>query len=428
MLPIRGRAKRRLALLLLFALTLIFGACGTRTPIPVLTPEASASATATASATSSPTGTVLASTFTPTPGSGAQVWENFPPPRLTPVTPIPPPLTGLVIPEEVRVLVVAGVDRPVPYSGRTDAIALVIYHPRLARASLISVPPDLFGYIPGYTMQRMYTAYPIGGARMLTSSLEYNLGIRPDQYAFFNLNSFARLIDDLGGIQIVILENIVKYCPNLHPGRRLINGEQALCYMRLRFGDDEYARNARQQQILQAVFLRLVEGGNLVRVPELYDHYRSSIDSNLTLEEIVDAVPLALKLGDPKRIGYFHMTPEQLETWQITDKPETSVFLPKRAALMRFLQEAIDYVSVPSPLSEVVITLEYELTISPTPTSTSTATLTPTVTISPTRTNTPTRLPTLSPTASYTPTPSRTPTPPLTATQAPTRANTTTTP
>src|SRR5690606_15393329 len=100
---------------------------------------------------------------TPSPAGGQAIWEDFDPPRLTPATPIPPPLTGLVVPEEVRVLVVAGLDRPLPYTGRTDAIALVIYHPRLARASLVSVPPDLFGYIPGYTMQRLYIAYAVGG-------------------------------------------------------------------------------------------------------------------------------------------------------------------------------------------------------------------------------------------------------------------------
>ena len=74
----------------------------------------------------------------------------------------------------------------VHYTGRTDAVAIVIYHPRLARASLVSVPPDLFGYIPGYTMQRVYSAYPVGGPQLLNSTLEYNFGIQPNDYAVFN--------------------------------------------------------------------------------------------------------------------------------------------------------------------------------------------------------------------------------------------------
>jgi polyisoprenyl-teichoic acid--peptidoglycan teichoic acid transferase len=127
----------------------------------------------------------------------------------------------------------------------------------------------------------------------------------------------------------------------------------------------------------------MVEGGNLVRVPELYETYRSSIDSNLTLDGLLEAVPLALKLGDPSRVGYFHLSPAASQLWQISDQPEASVFLPNRPAVMRFMQQAIDFVTTPSPLSEVVITLEYELTVSPTPTSTATADLDPTQTFTP---------------------------------------------
>jgi LCP family protein required for cell wall assembly len=416
---IRGLRKHRsaLALLAFLTLALALGACGRLldSPAQELQPATTAtpSATPSVAATAAPAGLRHTLTLAP-PRAG--IWENFSAPALTPITPIPPPLTGLSIPDEVRVLVAAGVDRPLPYLGRTDAIALVVYHPRLARASVISVPPDLFGYIPGYTMQRMYTAYPIGGPRMLQDTLAYNLGLRPDQYLIFNLDSFRHLIDDLGGIHVTVLEEIRRYCPNILPGLVLMDGEQALCYMRLRLDDDEFSRNRRQQEILRMVFLRMVEGGNLVRLPELYTQYRSSIDSNLTLEEMVDSIPLALMLGDPKRIGYFQLGPEQLEQWEITNQPRTEVFLPNRPMLMRFLQQAVDYVSTPSPLSEVVVTLEYQLTISPTPTATSTITPTPTPTntLPPTatytRTITPTRTQTATPTATRTPFQTWTPT------------------
>jgi LCP family protein required for cell wall assembly len=341
------------------------------------------------------------------------VWENFPAPQLTPVTPIPPPLTGLAMPEEVRVLAVAGVDRALPYSGRTDTLALVIYHPRLARASLVSVPPDLFGYIPGYTMQRVYTAYAIGGPRLMNSTIEYNLGVKPDAYVVFNLDNFSALIDDLGGLNVTVLENVRPYCPNIPPGVVYIDGSKALCYMRLRLADDEFSRNRRQQEIMRSTFLRMVEGGNLVRVPELYETYRSSLDSNLTLDQILAALPLAIKLGDPNRIGYFQMSDQELKLWELDQHPAKNVFLPVRPALMAFMQQAVNYVTTPSPLSEVVVTLQYELTISPTPTSTYTVTPSPTATRTPTRTETPTPTRTLT----RTPTPSRTPT--KTATKRP---------
>lgn len=395
--PSLSRTPSGLVQALIFTLALLMSACVQTAPP---TTPAAPTETPLPSATFSPTPKPV--TTTPTPPSGTlAIWEEFPAPQQTPVTPIPPPLTGLVIPDEVRVLAVAGVDRSLPYTGRTDTIALVIYHPRLARASLISVPPDLLGYIPGYTMQRMYTAYAVGGAKLLTQTLAYNLGVKPDHFAVFNLDSFGQLINDLGGINISVLEDVRRYCPQIPTGISvLMDGDMAICYMRLRLEDDEYARNRRQQDVLRGVFFRLVEGGNLVRVPDLYQTYRSSIDSNLTFDYILSSLPMALKLGDPNRIGYFEMGAKELSTWQVSTDPQTRVFLPERPALMAFMQQAVDFVTTPSPLSEVVVTLQYQLTVSPTPTSTSTVTLTPTAT--PTITYTPTLTPT--PTITLTPT------------------------
>ncbi len=411
--------RQNLSRLLILTLTLALAACAGKTeqpspgvsPIPISSPT-----TSTPSATVSP---VLSVTVSPTSRGPQAVWENFQPPQLTPVTPIPPPLTGLVIPEEVRVLVVAGVDRPYPYTGKTDAIALVVYHPRLARASLISIPPDLFGYIPGYTMQRMFTAYSVGGPRLLEDALEYNFGIKPNAYAVFNLDSFSQLVDDLGGINVTVLDNVRQFCPEIPPGVVYMNGEKALCFMRLRLGEDEFARNRRQQEILRAIFLRLVENGNIIRAPELYSVYRSAINSNLTLDQIVQSMPLAIKLGDPNRIGYFGLNDQELTVWEISKHPQANVFLPNRPAVMRLMQQAIDFVTTPSPLSDRVVTLEYEVTTSPTPTSTytitptSTSTRTPTVTLTPrpTSTFTPTPVPTSTATSTRTPKPTRTVTP-----------------
>ena len=389
-------------------LGLVLAACVNRTT-PTPTPELSPTFTATVSPTLVDTPTVTV-TLPQVPQGNLPVWGNFPGPRETPVTPIPPPLSGLVVPDEVRVLVIAGLDRPSPYIGRADAMALVIYHPRLARASLVSVPSDLFGYIPGFTMQRMLSAYALGGPRLLSSTVEYNFGVRPDAYAVLNLDVFTALIDDLGGINVFVSDNLSEYCEGIPPGVVLLDGEKTLCYMRLRVGEDEFSRNRRQQEVMQTVFLRLVEGGNLVRLPELYNRYSRVIETNLPSEDVLGGIGLALKLGDPGRVGFF--TPGELEMslWEMSQNPPASVFIPNRPAILAMMQAAVDFVNEPSPLSDVVITLEYELTVSPTPTETYTPTPTPTFTPTPTATRTPTRTQTGTPTASRTPTVSRTPT------------------
>ena len=188
-------------ILLLTALFSLLAAC-TRLPA-VVTPTPIFTLTATGTAAPQPT----AST-TPTPISAGAVWEGFLAPVLTPVTPIPPPLTGLAVPDEVEIIALLGMDRTSPFSGRTDSISLLILHPRLARASLISIPPDFFGYLPGYTMQRLNIAFSLGDFRNLASALEYNLGLKPSRYLLIYKDIMASFIDDLGGLELVILEAV----------------------------------------------------------------------------------------------------------------------------------------------------------------------------------------------------------------------------
>jgi LCP family protein required for cell wall assembly len=305
--------------------------------------------------------------LTPTYDPNLPVWQNFPAPRLTPITPIPRPLTGLNIPDEVQVGVLLGNDMDSPFVGRMDVIVLVFYHTRFGRASLLSLPPDLFVYIPGYSMQRLQISYALGGIRQLDNTLEYNLGVRPQQWAMFNTNDFVKLVDEMGGLDVPVLVGYPDQCDGIDPGTDHMDGSQLLCYVRLREGSNEPDRNIRQQEVISLLLERMVSGGHLADLPAMFKEYQNSVQTSLSIQDFSNYIPLALKLGDPKRIGYFHFDQSDLNTWQIPNTSNTRVFLPKRENVLSIVQQAINFVLTPAPLSEVVITLQYELTVSPTP-------------------------------------------------------------
>lgn len=389
---------------------LVLSGCGA---FPFGRPAATPGPTAAPSATSPPSLTPSATvtpTPTPIPPGSLPVWSTYPAPRLTPVTPVPPPFGRLALPEGMRVLLLAGLDRPSPFLGRNDAILLVFYHPRLAKAAMLSVPPDLFGYLPGYTMQRLSSAYPVGGIELLIDSLEYNLGVRPEEWLVANIDELIRLVDELGGVTVSVLEPIPLQCGDaLYPGTVYLEGWQAACFAQLRFGTDEAARGLRQQQLLWQVLRRFAQGGNLVRLPLFYDLFNPRVKTNLTADYILANSLLALKLADPRRVAYYQIGEAQTVLWEVSEQPPATVFLPRRDAILAVLQQAIDFAGRPEPLSDLVVTLEYELTISPTPT------LSPTPTSTPTPTATPVFSPTV--TATRTPTPTGSATVTITPTQ-----------
>jgi polyisoprenyl-teichoic acid--peptidoglycan teichoic acid transferase len=384
-----------------FLTAALLGSC-TGSPHPTLAITATALPSQTPSPKPSPTLCGAAcSTPTPTPHGPL---GKFSTPALAAPTAFPTAVDRLNIPEEVQSVVLLGTDRTSEFAGRTNSVTLLFFNPRTAKASLVSLPPLLYVYLPGYTMQRLNVAYPVGGIDMLQDTLAFNLGVRPTWWVVVHMDDFPRLIDDLGGIDITVLTPINTRLCNFGVGDMHLSGDLALCYSRVLPDGDEAARMRRQQEVLRTAFLKLTSSGHLTLLPELFDKYQGMVQTNYGIAELSGMIPLALKLGDPGRIEYFQVGPDETTTWRLPDS-QVSVLLPRRAALLPLLQTAVDAVSVPAPLTDRVSTLVAEMTITPTPTITPvyTATLPPTPTLR--YTSTPTR----TPVATYTPTGTITP-------------------
>ena len=103
-------------------------------------------------------------------------------------------------------------------------------------ASLLSLPPDLLVYLPGHGMQRLNAAYALGGYELLSLTLEYNLGIRPDRYALVPMNEFAAFVNQIGGVYMDVLRPYNTPWGILAPGHIFMTGEQLLFFAMLRDG------------------------------------------------------------------------------------------------------------------------------------------------------------------------------------------------
>lgn len=185
-------------------------------------------------------------------------------------------LAYLVFPPAPLDVLILGLDAR-PGEGtlaRTDSIMLLGVNPAQLRVSLLSIPRDLFLDVPGYGLQRINTINVLGemeavgrGVALMRESIAANFGINPDRYALLDFNGFVGLIDAVGGVTIDVERAIVDdFYPTedggtiqvrFDPGVQTMNGDRALIYARTRHSDDDYARAARQQQVLDALALRL---------------------------------------------------------------------------------------------------------------------------------------------------------------------------
>jgi len=295
-----------------------------------------------------PPATLPPPNITATPNFWGNVWEDYPPPVVYPVsTRIPFPVGMLSQPAgQINILLLGSDQRPDTIGFRTDTIILVTLNPTLHTVTMTSIPRDLYVYIPGWTMQRINTAMAYGGFHTLGMTLAYNLGVYPDHYIMVNFSNFVSIVDSLDGIDVHVAQNFSDNRSGygwytVKKGIVHMDGETALWYVRSRYSSSDIDRLRRAQEVIQAIADKLLQFDVITRAPELYNIYKDSISTDITLTELVRltiALAPLVKEYDIRRyaIGY-----GPVYDW--TD-PYTGamLLLPHRTLVMRIMREALN--------------------------------------------------------------------------------------
>jgi LCP family protein required for cell wall assembly len=144
-------------------------------------------------------------------------------------------------------------------------------------------------------MDRINSAFSNGGADLLYRTLEYNLGVRPHHWALAHLDDFILFVNDLGGIDVPVSTPLPDDCGGIPPGVVHMDGHTALCYVRSRFSTSDFDRSRRQQEALRVIFHRFFSLDVIPFLPEWYDTYSKSIQTDLSLLDLLFYVQFAIK-------------------------------------------------------------------------------------------------------------------------------------
>jgi len=242
----------------------------------------------------------------------------------------------LALPPEIINVILLGSDSRVQGGlGRTDTMILVAINPVSKTVSMLSIPRDLWVYIPTCGYERINTAYmwgtlskyPGGGPALVKATIEYNFGVPVHYYAAIDLKGFIRLIDTLGGVTIAV------ECPfpdlELEPGIHHMDGQWALAYARSRITSSDFARSRRQQQVLRAMWAQLLRPETILQIPSLWSILQDSITTDLSLEQIISLAQLGLQINT-RQIQSLYLDGEQVKAWVTPQGGQ--VLLPQPAA------------------------------------------------------------------------------------------------
>jgi LCP family protein required for cell wall assembly len=273
-------------------------------------------------------------------------WDDYAGPSIWPDIAVPGPVGILSHPEDQVNILLLGSDQREGDSGfRTDTIQLLTINPSEGTVKLTSFPRDLYVYIPGYTVQRINTAFAWGGFDALAETMEYNFGVRPEYYVLINFWSFVDVIDSIGGITVDIGKDLCDHRDNwggnfcVSQGSMWMGGKTALWYVRSRYSSSDLDRGRRQQEVLEAAFKRVISLDGLRRAPELYDIYKDSVSTNVSFEMAARFIPLAAHLADEPEIGNYSIGRGQVYDW--VNYSGAMVLVPMREPIMEVMREVI---------------------------------------------------------------------------------------
>lgn len=185
-------------------------------------------------------------------------------------------------------------DRVLKTNGRTDTILLVRLDFKDRTANILSIPRDTRVRIPGHRgKHKINAAHAYGGPELCMETIENFLDIKPEEYLVVDYKSFEKAIDTLGGLQITV-DKQMDYDDNwgnlhihLKPGTQMMDGKEALGFVRFRKSNDGHSvtdqeRIARQHQLLLATKSKIMSRSVFFRLPELIDTLKSGINSSMS--------------------------------------------------------------------------------------------------------------------------------------------------
>jgi LCP family protein required for cell wall assembly len=226
--------------------------------------------------------------------------------------------------------------------GRTDTMIIVAINRDGPTASMVSLPRDLWVYIPGWMNNRLNTAlsrgssvgYPGGAVAQLTDTILYNFGIPIHYYAQIDFEGFKEGVDLIGGIDVAVscrlrdwrLKSPELYPENednweiytLEPGVYHMDGDMALWYARSRRTTSDFDRGRRQQQLLRAALATGLDLNLIPQIPELWGTYQDSVKTNMDIGRMLQMAALAPEI-DKNGIQNLYVVGDDLQPYIVPE-------------------------------------------------------------------------------------------------------------
>lgn len=206
--------------------------------------------------------------------------------------------------------------------GLADAIRIARVDFTIPKVTVLSIPRDLWVEIPDLDPKRNvdhgklnqayffggegmgYYSGPGGGPGLLARTLDLNFGVYVDHYGAVNMNTFVKIVDAVGGIDVYLAQPVDGRSDDpatvdlgfFTAGQHHFNGEEALRLSRVRKLYNDFARQDFQTIVLCALKEKLTEPSIIIKIPKLIAAFQDSVQTDLNPSQLLQLSCLVSKL------------------------------------------------------------------------------------------------------------------------------------
>jgi LCP family protein required for cell wall assembly len=207
----------------------------------------------------------------------------------------------------------------------TQSMILVRVVPSTKEVTMLSIPRDLYVHLSTGGFAKIDGAYSYGGPGAAIATVEQDFGVHIDDYIWVGLLGLVKLIDAIGGIDVVTSNPVLDdyYPADIYSswpydfqrvavlaGPQHLDGIHAMQYVRSRHGDlqSDFGRSRRQQQVLLAIRQKAKQMSP-ADLPAMAAAIGGELKTSIGLDKVAGLLPLAASFDNPDQIRQIILLP-----------------------------------------------------------------------------------------------------------------------
>jgi LCP family protein required for cell wall assembly len=183
----------------------------------------------------------------------------------------------------------------------SDTIMLMRFDPGSRTIHQLAIPRDMLVNVDGYGRQKLTQAMWYGGPSLALKTVREFTGIPVNHVMIVGFQGFPRLVNAVGGIDMYVPQTVTtgagpgiagstQRVVTFEKGLRHFDGKDAMLYVRIRkaYAEGDFTRSRRQQAFIDALQKKIVQPGNITRLPEIGRRFMSGVSTDLTTNQILE--------------------------------------------------------------------------------------------------------------------------------------------